>query len=285
MTAIAALEYGQVAPGNANYSLHRQRLHQVRQPGATTSSSATPGRAERHRRPAEGLEVSSDVYFINLGFRFFNTWNCGDTRRSAPARAARPQRKGYGIQNVAQASSASGADRQRPAPRRRGPHTRPGVQARVEQARPRTRSRTAGCPVTAPTWRPGRATCSSRRSSSPMPTPRSSTAGRSVAPRLASKILRARRPDRRSSALPTAGRPQDQHPRLDPGADPARPRGRGDRQRRHRRRGVQRATAACRSRARPAPRSSPPPRRTPPGSSGSSTRTRTTRRCRSTSSS
>ncbi|HEY6319042.1 MAG TPA: penicillin-binding transpeptidase domain-containing protein, partial [Acidimicrobiia bacterium] len=100
MTAIAALEYNQVQPGNADYDLNDQGCIKYGSPGAyqqfCNAGKETNGIVDLPK----ALTVSSDVYFLSLGFKFFNTFDCGTPTCSYGS--GRPDHNaGYGIQNVA----------------------------------------------------------------------------------------------------------------------------------------------------------------------------------------
>ena len=100
MSAIAALEDNQVTPGNANYTFLDTGCVKFGAPGnyqQFCNAGKTPhGIVDLPK----AIEVSSDVYFYSLGFRFFNTWNCGAP--GCTAGVGRPNHTlGYGIQTVA----------------------------------------------------------------------------------------------------------------------------------------------------------------------------------------
>jgi penicillin-binding protein 2 len=103
MTAIAAIVDGAVVPGNANYSFQDNgcikfgsapNYQQFCNAGSTPHGIVDLPHA---------IEVSSDVYFYNLGFRFFGLWNCGDITKITCSNSltAGNKVKGYGIQNTA----------------------------------------------------------------------------------------------------------------------------------------------------------------------------------------
>jgi penicillin-binding protein 2 len=103
MTSIAAVVDGAVVPGNANYSFEDNgcikfgsapNYQQFCNAGKTPHGIVDLPHA---------IEVSSDVYFYNLGFRFYGLWNCGDITKITCSNSvfASDKVKGYGIQNTA----------------------------------------------------------------------------------------------------------------------------------------------------------------------------------------
>ncbi len=100
MTAIAALEYNQVQPGNADYSLDDNGCIKYGAPGNYQQFCNAGKEANGIVDLTRALTVSSDVYFMSLGFKFYNTWDCGTPTCSFGS--GHPNHDaGYGIQNVA----------------------------------------------------------------------------------------------------------------------------------------------------------------------------------------
>ena len=100
MTAIAALEYNQVQPGNADYDLNDTGCIKYGSPGNYQQFCNAGKEANGIVDLTKALTVSSDVYFMSLGFKFYNTWDCGTPTCSYGT--GRPNHNsGYGIQNVA----------------------------------------------------------------------------------------------------------------------------------------------------------------------------------------
>jgi penicillin-binding protein 2 len=101
-TAIAALENGAAVPNTASYTFNDNGCVKF---GATGNEQQF---CNADKTPhgivdlAHAIEVSSDVYFYNLGFRFFGLWNCG-VPATCPQGATKQadKVKGYGVQNVA----------------------------------------------------------------------------------------------------------------------------------------------------------------------------------------
>jgi penicillin-binding protein 2 len=86
-TAIAALEHGEAHPGSADYSFNDNGcLAFGNPPQQFCNAGKTPhGIVDLPK----AIEVSSDLYFYNLGFKFWKTFSNGD------------HTNGYGIQEVA----------------------------------------------------------------------------------------------------------------------------------------------------------------------------------------
>jgi penicillin-binding protein 2 len=100
MTAIAALEYNQVQPGNADYSLDDEGCIKYGSPGNYQQFCNAGKEKNGIVDLPRALTVSSDVYFMSLGFKFYNTWDCGSPGCSFGS--GHPNHNaGYGIQNVA----------------------------------------------------------------------------------------------------------------------------------------------------------------------------------------
>ncbi|HEV2311111.1 MAG TPA: penicillin-binding transpeptidase domain-containing protein [Acidimicrobiia bacterium] len=100
MTAIAALQYDQVQPGQADYSLNDSGCLKYGSPGNYQQFCNAGKEANGIVDLPHALTVSSDVYFMSLGFKFYNTWDCGSP--TCNFGSGHPNHNaGYGIQNVA----------------------------------------------------------------------------------------------------------------------------------------------------------------------------------------
>ncbi len=101
MTAIAALENGAAVPNTPSYTFNDKGcvvFGSASNPQPFCNANKTPhGIVDL----AHAIEVSSDVYFYNLGFRFFGLWNCGQPGCPQGATKQGDKVRGYGIQNTA----------------------------------------------------------------------------------------------------------------------------------------------------------------------------------------
>jgi penicillin-binding protein 2 len=101
MTAIAALQYGAAVPNTSTYTFNDNgciKFGSASNPQSFCNAGKTPhGIVDL----PHAIEVSSDVYFYNLGLRFFDLWNCGAISCPYGATPKADHAKGYGVQTVA----------------------------------------------------------------------------------------------------------------------------------------------------------------------------------------
>ena len=102
MSAIAALEYGAVVPNTPSYSFEDKGCVKF---GATGQEQLFCNAGKTPHGFVDlphALEVSSDAYFYDVGFRFFDAWNCGSFDKCPYGGTSKADHaKGYGIQTVA----------------------------------------------------------------------------------------------------------------------------------------------------------------------------------------
>ena len=150
ITALAALESGVITPSTTSSTTA------ARSPSATRASRTPAAPPTGRSNLAPALEVSSDVYFYELGLEMWKTNELQDWAHK------------LGI------GRPTGLDL---------PGKTEGLVPSKQLAQPalqgRTKPNAPGRPATTSSWRPARATCRPTRCSWRSPTPRSATAARS----------------------------------------------------------------------------------------------------------